>query len=194
MHAKIIFVDIGTIRRDSPKSNASFFLFCLGDALQPILLIYAQLKARRHNFLVLLTVLCHMIRAQIAFFKTCCQTPCRKETNCTLLFKFICPKIACNKAVHVRENFPKAEREENILQPISGHKSHYKISFHTMWRRRPAAGARGRGGVERMQKLLKVKQEHTLFNDLRRKFTRRTKIKFYSMKDNENYKVVIFSL
>ncbi len=33
------------------------------------------------------------------------------------------------------------------------------------------------------------KKEHTLF-----KFTRRTKIQFYSMKDNENYKVIIIPL
>ncbi len=41
---------------------------------------------------------------------------------------------------------------------------------------------------------VREKQEHTLFNDLRRKFTRRTKIQFYYMKDNENYKVIIISL
>ena len=49
----------------------------------------------------------------------------------------------------------------------------------------------GKEGPEGQKQVLSPveEQKHTLFNDLRRKFTRRTKIKLYSMKDNENYNI-----
>ena len=103
VHAKIIFFDIGTMRLDSPKSKASFSLFCFVLAIHCNHFFWFMRNARRQNFIVLLAVLCHMIRAQ--------TTMQQGDWDCNVLIKFLCPKIACNKAVHVRENFPKAEKE-----------------------------------------------------------------------------------